>query len=65
MSDAKRRALRTLVQAVAGLLAAFGVDAAANLSPVFTSALAAALTAVASVAQNALEDSGKVPVLLK
>lgn len=74
MSDAVRRAIRTFIQAFLGVLVTSGIFSAAaedgvvdwsGLKKVGISAAAAAVVAVVTYIQNALEDSGTVPALLK
>lgn len=74
MPDALRRAVRTFVQTLVGTLITSGVLSAAQetgvvdwsaLKKVGVSALAAAIVAVLTWAQNALEDTTTVPALLK
>lgn len=74
MTDALRRAIRTFVQAFLGSIISSGVlssiasDGVVDLSgiqKVGAAALAAGLIALVSWAQNALEDGGQIPALLK
>lgn len=66
MSDSLRRGLRTLLDALLAVLAAGVVDAyLVDMDPTQRGALAVALTGVISVIKNALEDSGKIPAVLK
>ena len=74
MSDAIRRAIRTFFQTFVGVLISSGILSAAAeagvvdwsaLKKIVISAGAAAVVAVVTYIQNALEDSGTVPALLK
>lgn len=74
MNDALRRAIRTFVQAFLGSIISSGVlssvatDGVVDLSgiqKVGAAAFAAGLIALVSWAQNALEDGGAIPALLK
>lgn len=74
MTDALRRAIRTFIQAFlgsilsSGVLSAIATDGVVDLSglqKVGAAALAAGLIALVSFAQNALEDVGTIPALLK
>lgn len=74
MSDAVRRAIRTFFQTFVGVLISSGILSAMTeagvvdwsaLKKVVISAGAAAVVAVVTYIQNALEDSGTVPALLK
>jgi hypothetical protein len=65
MTDAQKRALRTLVQAIIGALSA-GLLVALDVLPVaWVPVLTVALTTVFTAVQNALEDNGTIPSLLK
>jgi hypothetical protein len=74
MTDALRRAIRTFIQAFLGSIISSGVLSAvattgavdlSNLQKVGAAGLAAGLIALVSFAQNALEDGGQIPALLK
>lgn len=74
MSDALRRAVRTFVQAflgsllTSGILSSFetaGVVDWAALKKVAISAAAGAIIALLTFVQNALEDNGTIPAVLK
>lgn len=74
MSDAVRRAIRTFLQAFVGVLVSSGVLSAVGeagvvdwsaLKKVGLSALGAGVVALFTFIQNALEDEGSVPALLK
>jgi hypothetical protein len=75
MSDAARRALRTFVQAVTGILLGQAVILMTDLDDgeldwnlwkrVLISALAAGVIALISWAQNWAEDAGAIPSVLK
>lgn len=66
MNDAQKRALRTLIQAALAVLAT-GVLAVALPGDFgkWATALTALLTVVFSAIQNALEDNGTIPTVLK
>lgn len=74
MSDAIRRAIRTFFQTFLGVIITSGIFSAAaengvvdwsGLKKVGLSAAAAAVVALLTYIQNALEDSGTIPALLK
>lgn len=66
MSDAARRGIRTLLDALLAVLAAGVVDAyLLNLDATQRATLVVALTGVISAVKNALEDRGAIPALLK
>jgi hypothetical protein len=74
LNDAVRRALRTFVQAFTGSILTSGVlgavaDGAAVDLSIFqktgVSALAAGVIALLTYVQNALEDNGAIPAVLK
>lgn len=74
MTDALRRAIRTFVQTFLGSIATSGVLSAAAtegvvdwsvLKKVLMAAVASGAVALVSFVQNALEDKGTIPALLK
>jgi hypothetical protein len=66
MSDAQKRSLRTLVQALIGALGAGLLNVlAGGLDPQVLAVIAVVLTTVFTATLNALEDSGRVPTVLK
>lgn len=74
MNNALRRAIRTFFQAFLGALISSGVLSAASTNGVVdwsglekagVAALSAGIVALVSFIQNALEDTGTVPAILK
>lgn len=66
MSDATRRALRTALQSVIGALGAGVLNLVfPDINPGWLAVAAVVLTTGFTQLQNALEDSGAIPALLK
>lgn len=65
MSDAMKRALRTLLQAVAGAVSAGVLDQIDVMPADWVPIAAVVLTTLIAQAQNMLEDSGTIPTVLK
>jgi ABC-type multidrug transport system fused ATPase/permease subunit len=74
MTDALRRAIRTFVQTFLGVVISSGILSAAatdgvvdwsGAKKVAVSAMSAAVVAVLTFVQNALEDGGQIPAILK
>lgn len=65
LSDAQKRALRTLIQAIIGALSAGLLGVLGVLPAEWVPVLTIVLTTVFAAAQNALEDNGTVPAVLK
>lgn len=74
MTDAMKRALRTFIQSfvgsilTSGVLSGFAVDGVVDwsiLSKVGVSSFVAGVIALLAFVQNALEDSKKLPTVLK
>lgn len=66
MSDSTRRAIRTALQSIVGALGAGVLNLVfKGVNPGWLAVAAVVATTVFTQIQNALEDSGKIPALLK
>ncbi len=66
MSDVQKRSIRTLVQAIIGALGAGLLNVLlGGLDPQMLAVIAVVLTTAFTAILNALEESGRVPTLLK
>lgn len=66
MTDAQRRALRTLIQATLGALGAGLLNLLFDgLEPAWLAVIGVVMTTVLTQVQNSLEDNGTIPALLK
>lgn len=66
MSDALRRAIRTLLQAILGALGAGALNVLfKGLDPEILAIIGIVLTTIITQIQNALEDTGAIPAFLK
>ena len=66
MNDATRRAIRTALQSIVGALGAGVLNLVfTGINPGWLAVAAVVLTTVFTQIQNALEDSGTIPALLK
>jgi phage shock protein PspC (stress-responsive transcriptional regulator) len=65
MSEAQKRAVRTLIQAVIGALSVGGLGLLFDFSPEVIAVLTVVLTTVATAVMNALEDNGTIGSYLK
>lgn len=66
MSDSLRRSIRTLLQAILGALGAGLLNVIfKGIDPAVLAVIGVILTTVITQVQNALEDAGAIPALLK